>query len=48
VRFRLLSQTRYVPVGGTAMGVVYPIWEALLCCGMCIGGESEGMDRDVR
>ena len=25
------------PIGRTAMTVVYPIWEALLCCGMCIG-----------
>jgi multidrug transporter EmrE-like cation transporter len=25
------------PIGETAMGVIYPIWEALLCCGMCIG-----------
>ena len=21
----------------TAMGILYPIWEAILCCGMCIG-----------
>lgn len=21
----------------TAMGIIYPIWESLLCCGMCIG-----------
>jgi glucan biosynthesis protein C len=25
------------PIGKTAMTVMYPIWEALLCCGMCIG-----------
>jgi fucose 4-O-acetylase-like acetyltransferase len=25
------------PIGGDAMGVIYPLWEALLCCGMCIG-----------
>jgi len=24
-------------IGGDAMGVIYLIWEALLCCGMCIG-----------
>jgi peptidoglycan/LPS O-acetylase OafA/YrhL len=24
-------------ISGTAMGIVYPIWEAFLCCGMCIG-----------
>lgn len=26
-----------VPLGATAMGIVYPVWEAILCCGMCIG-----------
>ncbi len=26
-----------LPISKTAMTVVYPIWEALLCCGMCIG-----------
>jgi glucan biosynthesis protein C len=25
------------PISGTAMGIVYPVWEALLCCGLCIG-----------
>jgi len=25
------------PIGRTAMTIAYPIWEALLCCGMCIG-----------
>ncbi|HNT77745.1 MAG TPA: acyltransferase [Anaerolineae bacterium] len=25
------------PIGKTAMGVIYPVWESLLCCGMCIG-----------
>ncbi len=25
------------PISRTAMTVVYPLWEALLCCGMCIG-----------
>ncbi len=25
------------PLGETAWGVIYPIWESLLCCGMCIG-----------
>ncbi len=24
-------------INGEVMGLVYPIWEALLCCGMCIG-----------
>ena len=24
-------------IGGTAMGIIYPVWEAFLCCGMCIG-----------
>lgn len=26
-----------IPIGDSAMGIVYPVWEALLCCGMCIG-----------
>jgi glucans biosynthesis protein C len=26
-----------LPVGDVAMGILYPIWEAVLCCGMCIG-----------
>ncbi len=25
------------PISGPTMDIVYPIWEALLCCGMCIG-----------
>ena len=25
------------PINGPTMDIVYPIWEALLCCGMCIG-----------
>jgi len=32
-----LGLRQVFPVSGMAMGVVYPIWEALLCCGMCIG-----------
>jgi glucan biosynthesis protein C len=24
-------------IGRTAMGMIYPVWEAFLCCGMCIG-----------
>lgn len=29
---------RYEPwVGDMAAGLIYPTWEALLCCGMCIG-----------
>ena len=28
---------RLLRIGSTAMGIVYPIWEAFLCCGMCIG-----------
>jgi glucan biosynthesis protein C len=28
---------RVVPLGPAAMGLVYPLWEALLCCGLCIG-----------
>jgi len=30
-----LKQVR--PIGDTAMAVIYPIWESVLCCGMCIG-----------
>lgn len=25
------------PIGDTAMAVIYPTWESVLCCGMCIG-----------
>jgi len=25
------------PIGGPAMSFAYPVWEALLCCGICIG-----------
>jgi peptidoglycan/LPS O-acetylase OafA/YrhL len=25
------------PISGITMDILYPIWEALLCCGMCIG-----------
>ena len=28
---------RLLPLHGTAMDVAYLLWEALLCCGMCIG-----------
>jgi glucan biosynthesis protein C len=28
---------RLVPVSPIAMAVIYPLWEALLCCGLCIG-----------
>ena len=36
--FAYILVLRHVfPIGPTAMGIVYPIWEALLCCGMCIG-----------
>ena len=28
---------RIVPIGRPAMAIVYPIWESLLCCGMCLG-----------
>jgi glucan biosynthesis protein C len=33
----VMSLRQFFPIGRTAMTVVYPIWEALLCCGMCIG-----------
>jgi len=32
-----MSLWHVLPLGKAAMTVVYPIWEALLCCGMCIG-----------
>jgi surface polysaccharide O-acyltransferase-like enzyme len=32
-----LGLRRVFRIDATAMGIVYPIWEALLCCGMCIG-----------
>lgn len=32
-----LGLGRVFPISRTAMGIAYPIWEALLCCGMCIG-----------
>jgi len=28
---------RVLPLRGDAWGIAYPIWEMLLCCGMCIG-----------
>jgi peptidoglycan/LPS O-acetylase OafA/YrhL len=28
---------RFLPPGETAMGIVYPLWEILLCIGMCVG-----------
>jgi glucan biosynthesis protein C len=32
-----LELGRFFPISRTAMGIVYPIWEAILCCGLCIG-----------
>jgi glucan biosynthesis protein C len=32
-----LALWRFFPLSDTAMGIVYPLWEAFLCCGMCIG-----------
>jgi fucose 4-O-acetylase-like acetyltransferase len=32
-----LGLGRYLPMSDTAFGVVYPLWESLLCLGMCIG-----------
>jgi surface polysaccharide O-acyltransferase-like enzyme len=32
-----LSLRRFLPISGATMGIVYPIWEAFLCCGICIG-----------
>jgi len=33
----VMGLRQVVPLGRSTMGIVYPIWEALLCCGMCIG-----------
>jgi glucan biosynthesis protein C len=32
-----LGLYRVFPLSRTTMGIVYPLWESLLCCGMCIG-----------
>jgi glucan biosynthesis protein C len=32
-----LGLQQLLPISRTAMDVVYPIWEALLCCGLCLG-----------
>ena len=32
-----LGLRQVFPISRTAMGVIYPLWEALLCCGMCLG-----------
>lgn len=32
-----LGLRQVFPISGTTMDILYPIWEALLCCGMCIG-----------
>ncbi len=32
-----LELWKVLPISEIAMGVIYPIWESLLCCGMCIG-----------
>jgi len=32
-----LGISRIAPLSDLAMSVVYPVWEALLCCGLCIG-----------
>jgi len=32
-----LGLRRIFPIGHATMDIVYPVWEALLCCGMCIG-----------
>jgi glucan biosynthesis protein C len=33
----VMGLRQVLPLGRNAMAIVYPIWEALLCCGMCIG-----------
>jgi glucan biosynthesis protein C len=32
-----LALRSILPISDTAMGILYPIWEMALCCGMCIG-----------
>jgi len=32
-----LGLRQVLPISKATMGVVYPIWESLLCCGVCIG-----------
>lgn len=32
-----LALRNIFPISDAAMGILYPIWESLLCCGMCIG-----------
>jgi peptidoglycan/LPS O-acetylase OafA/YrhL len=33
----VLGLQRLFPISREAMDIVYPLWEAILCCGMCIG-----------
>jgi surface polysaccharide O-acyltransferase-like enzyme len=33
----ILGLRTLLPIGSGAMAILYPLWEALLCCGMCIG-----------
>lgn len=33
----VLFGKNYLHISGIQMGIIYPIWESLLCCGMCIG-----------
>jgi len=35
--YALLVYKSLLPYNDTAMGIIYPIWEMILCCGMCIG-----------
>jgi glucan biosynthesis protein C len=32
-----LGLRQIFPISRNAMGIVYPVWEALLCCGLCLG-----------
>ena len=32
-----LGLRRIFPISDATMGIVYPVWESLLCCGVCIG-----------
>ena len=35
--FYALIGKDYLPLTDIQIGFIYPIWESLLCCGMCIG-----------
>jgi glucan biosynthesis protein C len=32
-----MGLSQFLPLGRDAMSIIYPLWESLLCCGLCIG-----------